>query len=80
MALQIPFLVAFCTIFGIIVFYFLKENYRLRENHREVVNRLIRSSERNLNQIYVRDENLKRYSFLKYNLGDALIVQKNIQL
>lgn len=31
-------------------------------------------------QIYIRNKNLNKYDFLKYNLKDSLYVQNNIQL
>ena len=76
MSLQMIFLAIFCIAFVVIIFYFLKMNNRLRVNHRMVVNELVSFSEINQHQIYLRDENLNRYNFLKYNLGDVLIMQK----
>jgi len=80
MSLQIIFLAVFCISFGIIVIHILRINNTLRENHIAIVNDLLALSQRNQDQIYLREQNLRRYNFLKYNLEDALIVQNNIQI
>ncbi len=64
----------------VVVSLFRKNNRELRAGFSEKVARWedrIRVNER---QILTRDKGLNRYDFLKYNLGEALVVQPEIKI
>ena len=60
-------------------YYFLRRKMALQNTHRAVVNCLEMSIERHQRQLYFRNENLNKYHFLRYNLGEALVEQPDIK-
>lgn len=78
--LQIIFLVVFSASLGGIFFFFLRKNKLLRTEHLQAVSALQDVIKINREQIFFRSEMLDRYHFLKYNLEEALLIQKEISV
>ncbi|WP_214111555.1 hypothetical protein [Aequorivita echinoideorum] len=64
---------------GILLFFNWK-NKSLKKWHSVEIASLENSINQNKTQIFFRNENLDKYHFLKYNLAEALFVQRVIQL
>lgn len=72
-------LILLLSILGIWVCFFVK-NRLLLQKHTGNILELESKISRNRLQIDLRNANLSRYHFLKYNLNDALIVQVEISV
>ncbi len=64
----------------VVVSLFRKNNRELQSDFSEKVARLEDRIQLNEGQITIRDKGLNRYDFLKYNLGEALVVQPEIKI
>ncbi len=78
LSLSISLLLLF-SIIGLIV-WFLKERRSIIHTHNQNLLALEDAISSNSCQINFRNKSLKNYDFLKFNLSEALIVQKEIQL
>ncbi|SRX74679.1 hypothetical protein AEQU3_01659 [Aequorivita antarctica] len=80
MFLQLAFiLILISSIIGLMVWFF-KERWFIVHSHNQNLMALENAISSNRCQINFRNTNLKNYDFLKFNLGEALIIQKEIQL
>lgn len=80
MFLQLAFiLILISSIIGLMVWFF-KERNSILHIHKQNIFTLETAISSNRCQINFRNTNLKNYDFLKFNLGEALIIQKEIQL
>ena len=52
----------------------------IQQAHRLVVHSLEMGIEKHRSQLSVREENLNKYHFLRYNLGEALVEQPDIKI
>jgi len=60
--------------------YFQNKNQKSVKAHLQQLNLLEQHIYTNKNQISIRNKGLQQYNFLKYNLNEALIVQKEISI
>ena len=62
---------------GIVVWYFTGKNELVRIHNQNILN-LENAIFNNRRQLNFRNTSLNRYDFLKYNLDEALVVQREI--
>lgn len=80
MTLQLIFtMVLFFSILGMLLWTYF-ENRKLSNNHNENINSLEKEISFNNFQMNLRNISLKRYDFLRFNIDEALIIQKEIIL
>jgi len=56
------------------------QHKKIQVLHFQNIHALEKYISENRNELFIRNENLNRYDFLKYNLVEALVVQENIIL
>lgn len=76
-ALIVLSIVLILSIIGIAL-WFYNENNAIGRLHEQTISELERAIYKNRNQIRLRNSYLGRYNFLKYNLGEALVIQSEI--
>jgi len=59
-------------------YYFFRRKLMLQGKHRGIVNNLEMGIEKHQRQLSFRDINLNKYHFMRYNLGEALVEQPEI--
>lgn len=78
MLLEFTLATFFCIVVLAMVFFFYEGNKKLKSDHSRKVSILRKSIFISEDQLEFRSENLNKYHFLKYNLNEALLHQKEI--
>lgn len=78
MSSQTIIIAAVLLVLVVAIRYFYAAAKTTRSSHLQTLVSLEHEIELHENQISIRQQGLQRYNFLQYNLGESLVVQKEI--
>lgn len=70
----------FIMLFLAVIFLFIVENKKMQLHHKKTLIGMKKAITIQHGQMNFRNDNLQKYNFLKYNLKEALVVQKEIKI